>query len=86
MRKLLRKIVLILVMVVVIAAIAKDQILKHVISQAATRLTGARVTMEVFSLGVIKQSVSITGFKMYNPQGFPEGVMIDIPLAALAEF
>ncbi|MCG8431087.1 MAG: AsmA family protein [Candidatus Omnitrophica bacterium] len=84
MKKLLRKIALILVMVVVVAAIAKDQILKHVISQAATRLTGARVTMEVFSLGVFKQSVSITGFKMYNPQGFPEEVMIDIPLVSVS--
>lgn len=84
MKKLIRKIVIIFLVVLIIAAIAKDQILKHTISLAATKITGAKVSMDSFSLGVIKQSVSITGFRMMNPPGFPDETMIDIPLVSVS--
>lgn len=78
------KILLVLIVILVAAAVGKDFILKSVITVAASKITGAKVTMRGFALRVLKQSVTITEFKMYNPAGFPQGVMIDLPKVHVA--
>lgn len=65
----------IVVIAVLAAGIIKDQIIKTVITVAATEITGAPVHIDGFSLGVFNQSVRISGFKMYNPKGFPRGIL-----------
>jgi len=61
------------------AGILKDQIIKSVLTVAATEVTGAPVHIDGFSLGVFSQSVRISGFKMYNPKGFPRAILVDLP-------
>lgn len=63
--------------------IAKDQMLRSTITIAATQITGTKVSIDKFSLGILKQSVRIEGFKLYNPEGFSEGVLIDLPKIAV---
>ena len=73
-------IVLAVVIVSLIAiGVVKDQIIKSVITVAATQITGAPVHIDGFSLGVMSQSVRISGFKMYNPKGFSRGILVDLP-------
>jgi len=60
-------------------SIAKDQILRQAITTTATAVTGAPTQIKHFSLRVLRQVVHIKGFKMYNPEGFPREVFIDIP-------
>ncbi len=69
----------IVVIAVLAAGIIKDQIIKTVITIAATEITGAPVHIDAFSLGVFNQSVRISGFKMYNPKGFPRGILVYLP-------
>jgi len=78
MKRILKLIVIVVVGLLVLA-LAKDQILRTVISGTATAVTGAPVKIKVFSLSLLKQSVLIKDFKMYNPAGFPKEVFVDIP-------
>lgn len=56
----------------------RDQLIKSIVVFSAERITGASVRIESFSLGIIKQVVDITGLKIYNPSGFPKGILVDI--------
>lgn len=57
----------------------KDLIIKSVVTKAASRMTGATVHMDSFSLNILSSTIHISGFKMYNPGGFPEGVLVSCP-------
>jgi len=70
------KLSLIVVVSILAAAILKDFVIKSVITVAATQVTGAPVHIDGFSLGVFNQTVRISGFKMYNPKGFPRGTLV----------
>jgi uncharacterized protein involved in outer membrane biogenesis len=89
-----KKVIIVLIVIIGLVAftIVRDSIIKSVIASVATNITGAPVHVGGFSLGVIKQSVKITNFRMYNPKGFPQEILVDIPklevslnLAALAK-
>lgn len=74
---------LIVIAIVVIAILSlgviKDGIIKTAVTVAATQVTGAPVRIGGFSLSIIGQRVAISGFKMYNPEGFPKGILVDLP-------
>lgn len=71
-------IVLGLIIVLVILAAVKDRIIKSGIEIAAKQVIGVDTVIDQFSLSIIKQSVSIKGLRLYQPESFPEGVFIDI--------
>ena len=75
--------IIVWVAVVVIAiftlGVIKDQIIKSVVTVAASTVTGAPVHIDGFSLGVFNQTVRISGFKIYNPRGFSRGILADLP-------
>lgn len=73
------KLALIVVGILLAIGIGKDIIIKNVISLAAGQITGAKVEIRSLSLGVLRQAVRISGFKIHNPQGFPPGVIVDLP-------
>ncbi len=66
------------VLSILAAGILKDQIIKSIITIAATEVAGAPVHIDGFSLGLFNQSVRISGFKMYNPKGFPRGILVHL--------
>jgi hypothetical protein len=35
--------------------------------------------MDGFSLNILSSTIHISGFKMYNPSGFPEGILVSCP-------
>lgn len=78
----MKKIIVILAVVIIglfLLGIVRDQIIKTTISTVATQITGAKVTINDFSLSIFRQSVRIRGLKLYNPKGFSDGVIIDLP-------
>ncbi|MDD5108102.1 MAG: hypothetical protein PHC29_01125 [Candidatus Omnitrophica bacterium] len=77
--KRIRKIFLIVFICIFALGIIKDQIIKTVVIVSATQLLGSPVHISGFSLGVFKQSVRISGFKIYNPKGFSKGILVDLP-------
>ncbi|MDD5006173.1 MAG: AsmA family protein [Candidatus Omnitrophica bacterium] len=78
----MKKIVIVAVTVLVVlfaVGIIKDQVIKSTITVVATNILGAPVHIDGFSLGILTQSVRISGFRIYNPKGFSRGVLIDLP-------
>lgn len=64
--------VAVIVIAIFVLSIAKDQIIKSVVTMVATEVTGAPVHMDGFSLGVFSQSVKILGLKYIILEDFPE--------------
>ena len=59
--------------------IFKNLVIKSVVTAAASRIAGAPVHMDGFSLNILSSTIHISGFKMYNPNGFPEGILVSCP-------
>ncbi|MFC1657867.1 hypothetical protein ACFL1D_00625 [Candidatus Omnitrophota bacterium] len=75
----MKKILIILAVIIVILAVAKDQIIKSTVTVVGSKVLGTQVKLGGFSLGVVKRAIRIKDFKIYNPEGFPKGAIIDIP-------
>ena len=60
-------------------SIFKDLIIKSVVTTAASNITGAPVHMDSFSINIFDSTIHITGFKMDNPSGFPDGMLVSCP-------
>ena len=56
--------------------ILKDQIVKSVVTRAAATVIGTPVHMDSFSFSILRSSIRISGLKIYNPSGFPQGILV----------
>jgi len=77
----MKKMVVILIAIILalfVIGIVKDQIIKGIVTVAASKIAGAPVHIEGFSLGVLSRTVRISGFKIYNPEGFSKSILIDL--------
>lgn len=77
--KKILSVALIVVAVLFVLGQVKDTAVKSVVTAVASNITGAPIHIGEFSLGIVRPAVHIKDFKMYNPQGFPGGEMVDIP-------
>ena len=78
----MKKLLIVLGVVVVLLigiTIYKDLIIKEIITHTATSVTGTPVSIDGFSLNLFNSSAHIRGFKMYNPGGFPAGILVNCP-------
>jgi len=57
----------------------KDQMIKYVVTSTASNITGAPVHIDGLSMNFFSSTVHITGFKMFNPSGFPKGLLVSCP-------
>ncbi|MGR3309999.1 MAG: DUF748 domain-containing protein [Candidatus Brocadiales bacterium] len=77
------KIIIILFIVLVSLIIGlflfKNPLIKSVVTAGASQVTGVPVHIDDFSFSIFKQAIQIRGLKLYNPEGFPEEVFLDIP-------
>jgi hypothetical protein len=71
---------LIIVVFVSALAVTKDQIIKNIVAYGASKVIGARVDIGGFSMGIFKQSVQIRDLKVFNPEGFPSDILLDMPM------
>jgi hypothetical protein len=78
MKKLLT-IIGVIIIFLIAAVIFKNQLIKTAITTGATNVVGAPVKINKFSLGIFNQTIRIKDFKIFNPEGFPEGVLVDMP-------
>lgn len=83
MQKKIRIIVLTVVLLFGFCLV-RDFLVKSLIDTVATSITGAPVSVGGLSLSVIRQSIKISNFRMYNPKGFARGVLVDIPRMSVA--
>ncbi|MEW6009068.1 MAG: hypothetical protein AB1629_05510 [Candidatus Omnitrophota bacterium] len=82
MKKILTIAVVVIVLIFLLS-LAKDFLIKSIVSTVATQVTGAKVEIGWLSLGLLSQSSSISNFRMYNPAGFSRSIMVDLPKIAV---
>jgi len=78
------KIIVLVVVIILGFSLFRDVLLKSLIGTVATGVTGAPTQIGGFSLSLLKQTVKISDFKMYNPAGFPRDILVDIPKIAVS--
>ncbi len=59
--------------------LVRDFLIKSLIGTVVSSVTGAPTRVGGLSLSVIRQSVRISNFRIYNPKGFPRDILVDIP-------
>src|SRR6185503_14879121 len=57
----------------------KDFLMQSVITKFGSSMIGAPLKVGSFGLGIFSQKVRIKNMKLYNPPGFPDEPLIDIP-------
>ena len=67
--------------ILVACVVAKDLILKGIVTAVATEVTGAPVHIGWFSLGVARPGVKVERLTLSNPAGFPQEAFLNVPLA-----
>ncbi|MDD5432110.1 MAG: hypothetical protein PHO70_03885 [Candidatus Omnitrophica bacterium] len=75
----LKMLIAIIIIAFLCIAVGKDILVKSATTVVASSIAGAPVNIGWMSLGIFRQGVRIDNFKMYNPDNFPKGIMIDIP-------
>ena len=76
--KIVRIIVIALIAVLALGFI-KNSAAKFAVESAAEIVTGLKLRMGGMDLGIINTSVKIKNLKLYNPAGYKDRVMIDMP-------
>ena len=76
-----KAIVIILILAVVLGALSlvKNVIANAAVSTAVKAITGLTLQMRHLSVGIVRTSVGVSGMRLFNPSGFPERVMVDMP-------
>lgn len=57
----------------------KNIFLKQILVGLGPKVLGVRMDIDGFSLGILRQRIGIKGLRLYNPEGFPNEVMLDVP-------
>jgi len=79
MKKVIGVIVVILVAVILILALVKDIIIKTSVEKGVKHVTGLQLNLESIKVGVIKTLIDIKGLTLFNPPGYKEKIMFEIP-------
>lgn len=58
--------------------ILRNSIFKGIVTAGSSHVLGAKVHIDSFVVGIFKSEIKIKGFKVYNPEGFPKGLLIDV--------
>ncbi|KJJ85212.1 conserved hypothetical protein, secreted [Candidatus Omnitrophus magneticus] len=79
MKKIFFSIVTVLLAVFVIVALSKDFLIKIAIENGVTLVTGLKVQMSSLKVGLIGTDAGMKNLMIYNPSGYPDKVMLDMP-------
>ena len=79
MKKLFMSVVVIILAVVVVLAVGKDTIAKVGVERGVELVTGLRLTIQKLGIGIVKTNVGIEDLKLYNPLGFEDKIMLNMP-------
>jgi len=60
-------------------SVVKDLAVKVSVENGVQFVTGLKLRISNFNAGIIRQVVNIGGLKLYNPKGFKDKIMLDMP-------
>ncbi|MFA5156862.1 MAG: hypothetical protein WC532_05670 [Candidatus Omnitrophota bacterium] len=67
------------VLSLILLVVAKDQIIRIAVEVGAKQVLGADVRIGGMSMGIFRHRIVIKDLRVYNPQDFPEGILLNIP-------
>jgi len=79
MKKLFVKIGVVILVLVVGLFLAKDMIVKTAVTTGVKLVTGLKLDIASLKIGLFNTLIDIKQLKLYNPQGFPDKLMLDMP-------
>jgi len=79
MKKTFVKIGVVILILVVGLFLAKDIIVKTAVTTGVKLVTGLKLDIASLKIGLFSTSIDIKQMKLYNPQSFPEKLMLDMP-------
>ncbi len=68
-----------IVVVLFILALSKDALIKISAENAVRVVTGLKLQIDVFKVGLLRPIVDIRGLTLFNPEGYPDKTMVDLP-------
>jgi len=77
--KVVKTILIGLLVVMLVLGVGKDVIAKIAIEKGANIVTGLSLNIGNLKIGLLKTLVAIKDLKLYNPRGFEDRVMLDMP-------
>jgi len=79
MKKILTSLIVIVLIAAVVLAVGKNTIAKVAVEKSVEMVTGLKLSMQSLNIGIIKTLVGIKELKLYNPDGYKDRVMLDMP-------
>ncbi|MDP8299556.1 MAG: hypothetical protein P9L88_06620 [Candidatus Tantalella remota] len=74
-----KKILIFLLVVIIAIGFFKNKIIEVSVEQLGSRILGTKLDIEFMMVDVFRPVIVIKGFKLYNPEGYVDRIMIDIP-------
>ncbi|MDP3920960.1 MAG: AsmA family protein [Candidatus Omnitrophota bacterium] len=74
------RILAIVAIIVVGLVVARNAIAKAAVESGVRVVTGLPLKMDKFRLGLFDSSLGIYGLRLFNPKGYEEKIMVDLPV------
>lgn len=55
-----------------------DLLAKQAVTIGASQVMGVPVHIDSLDIGIVRPSIKMDGFKIFNPKGFPQGILLDL--------
>jgi len=78
-RSVIINIVVVLIAALLVFTVVKDAFIKFGVENGVRSVTGLRLDMKGLRVGVLKTFIDVKALKLYNPKGFKDKVMLDMP-------
>ncbi len=78
MKKLYAVVIGVLV-VVLLLSLGKDMIIKAAVENGMQIVTGLKLNIQSFKVGVMRSLVGIKGLMLFNPKGYADRIMLNMP-------
>ena len=79
MGKVIRAVLIVIILIVLVVVLAKDIIAKSALSSGVKAATGLKLQIKDMKVGLFTTLIDIGDMKLFNPPGFKDKVMVDIP-------
>jgi len=75
----IKKLLIIGIIVVLGLLVVKNTVIKMAVSSGVKAVTGLKLKIRSMDVGIARTAVGIRDMKLYNPKGYPDKIMADVP-------
>lgn len=77
--KLIRNLVIVMLVLAAALILGKDAIARAALIRGVKAMTGLSTRVDRLRMGLVNTDLGITGLRVFNPRGFPDEVLLDVP-------